>query len=82
MEFSDSEEGHRPYMLPCGHTICLRCLRILLAKSVRQSDKKVVQCPFDKSTHEIKHSLEKDLPINYSIIKGLNAFKKNLKKER
>ena len=45
-----------------------------MGKNKRTREQRLIQCPFDKSQHQINHSIEKDFPINYSIIKGLAAF--------
>lgn len=71
---TEDQPGQKPYMLKCGHTLCLKCLKTMLQKNVRRSDVREIQCPFDKSKHRITTSIEKDLPVNYSILRGLSAL--------
>ena len=79
MQFTDDngkegEVGQKPYMLSCGHTICLKCLKQMLQNNIRRKDNREIVCPFDKTKHPITTSVEKDLPINYSLLRGLSAF--------
>lgn len=48
----------RPMILPCGHTICEYCLKIIFKSSQ-------IKCPFDKKLHSFKDRHE--IGINYQL---------------
>ena len=48
----------RPLILPCGHTFCEYCLKIIYKSNQ-------VKCPFDKKVHTFKE--RHDIGINYQI---------------
>ena len=70
----NSSQSNKPLLIPCGHTICLKCLNHIQYQNRNTQGKKMIKCPFDKSAHPVSGPLDKCFPTNYSIIKGLTAF--------
>ena len=64
-------------MIPCGHTLCLKCLTKLASQS--RKDPKSIFCPFDKAEHKFTANVSKAFPVNFAILKGLEAFNKDKK---
>ena len=64
--------SRRPHLIPCGHTLCLKCLTQLASQS--RKDPKSIFCPFDKAEHKFTENVSKAFPVNFAILKGLEAF--------
>ena len=69
--------SRRPHLIPCGHTLCLKCLTQLASQS--RKNPKSIFCPFDKAEHKFTENVNKAFPVNFAILKGLEAFNKEKK---
>ena len=56
----------KPLILPCGHTICEYCLKIIFASNQ-------IKCPFDKKVHTFKE--RQDIGINQQLYDFIAAEK-------
>ena len=83
--------SRKPLLIPCGHTFCSQCLKKMIqaprrgicshGRAGRDNKNKCIECPLDKIEHQLeaKQTVEKAFPVNYSIIKGLDAYIKEKK---
>ena len=65
---------HIPKIIPCGHTICLNCLKDMLNTSKKKNKKFL--CPVCKYDLSVKIKEEKDLMLLLSNITLLNIVEK------
>jgi hypothetical protein len=54
-----------PHVLPCQHTFCSSCLKVLKTTS-SHPDPNVLQCPICREIHTLKNGLD-DIPPNYTM---------------
>ena len=65
--------SHKPLILPCGHTLCEYCLKIIIKSNQ-------IKCPFDKKVHSFNERHE--ITVNYQLIDLFNIeeVEKNIAK--
>lgn len=51
----------KPISLPCGHSFCYDCVRMMYKHQV-------IKCPYDKVSH---HQAPENLPVNYQVLTAL-----------
>ena len=66
MENYDTEGDRCPKLLPCSHTVCLRCLR-QLTRGRR------VQCPVCRKAHQTPHADVANYPTNRYLLDNLQS---------
>ena len=59
------EEEHRPHHAPCGHEICLSCIKTLIQECV-------FECPNCRQKNKVV--VPDDLPVSFGLIDVIRAF--------
>ncbi|KAL4220057.1 hypothetical protein ACF0H5_020468 [Mactra antiquata] len=58
------EDVHKPIILPCGHVLCLHCVRKIFKRNKLQ----YVECPLDRKTHLVKNRQLDEASLNTALI--------------
>ena len=67
-EVFENEGSQCPKLLPCIHTLCVKCLRKLEKRGE-------IQCPFDRIFHEVPIGGVERFPTNQQVLKQIAAAK-------
>ena len=67
-EVFENEGSQCPKLLPCIHTLCVKCLRKLEKRGE-------IQCPFDRIFHEVPIGGVEMFPTNQQVLKQIVAEK-------
>ena len=71
-ETYQNEGGQCPKLLPCSHTVCLRCLRQLAGNGYSQ-----VKCPECRATCPLPQGGPSDVPNNRYLLENIELAVEN-----